>query len=135
MILFMRELYAYSLNAWNKEKTYLKIIFVAAVINLTLNAIFIPMFGMTGAAAVTLISEIFTITMMSINTKKIAKSFYLKEVVRDLPCLIIMSIIIISMKYFKIHVLLIIAVTIIVYCISAILFRYINIREIKSTFS
>lgn len=135
MILFMRELYAYSLNAWNKEKTYLKIIFIAAVINLILNGIFIPMFGMTGAAAVTLVSEIFTITMMSINTRKIAKSCYLKEVVRDLPCLITMSIIIIIMKYFKMHLLLIIGAAIIVYCISAILFRYIDIRDIKRSFN
>lgn len=135
MILFMRELYAYSLNAWNKEKTYLKIIFGAAVINLILNGIFIPIFGMTGAAAVTLVSEIFTITMMSISTRKIAKSFYVKEVVRDLPCLIIMSIVIIIMKFFKVHLLLIIGSAIIVYFTAAILFKYIIIRDIKSTFS
>ena len=50
--------YGAPLIAWNKEKTFTKVVTLGAAINLVLNFALIPRFGIEGAAAATLASQI-----------------------------------------------------------------------------
>ena len=78
-------------NAWivsNEKQKYLKYIYVAAaVINVGLNAVFIPIWGATGAAFASLLTQIFTSIILPYcikdirpNAKLMLEAIILKDV-------------------------------------------------------
>lgn len=131
-ILFLRENYGYSLNAWNKEKDYLVIVTISALINIILNAILIPMYGINAAAITTIFSEIINFALMKKKAEEIIKVPYLKYFIKAVPSLIAMTAEVILLKYLDVNVLINIAFAIIVYGVSLILFKYLSKEEIHS---
>ena len=55
-LFYFAQAFGTPLLAWQSDRAYLKITAVAAILNLMLNAVLIPIFGMEGAAAATLAS-------------------------------------------------------------------------------
>lgn len=131
LILFVREVYAYGLNAWNMEKKYLKAVTISSLFNLIANLILTPHFGMNMAALITVISEGITIFIMKYYSDKIIKvakyEFYLKIL---LPCFS-MGVVTWMLKYFHVNVVLNIILSAVGYMAFVIIFKYFTVDDIK----
>ncbi|NFL03985.1 flippase, partial [Clostridium botulinum] len=132
LILFMRENYGYSLNAWNKENKYLKSVVISALTNLILNLIFIPMYGIIAAAMTTLVSEILNFFIMRKHSIKIVKTNYITNFIKVIIPVVLMGSIVWGLKYLHINVVINIVLAIVVYFIAIIITRYVTIDELKS---
>ncbi|ERI90752.1 polysaccharide biosynthesis protein [Clostridiales bacterium oral taxon 876 str. F0540] len=135
LILFIREIYGYCLNAWNLEKTYLKIVFISSMINLVFNLIFTPIYGMNIAAFITVISEIINLLLMKKYTENILKIKVFTYFIKTLIPTIVMSFVIIIIKNLNLSVLINILFAVLVYFAAAIIFRTISLKEVKLLFS
>ncbi|AJA47786.1 membrane protein, RfbX family [Clostridium pasteurianum DSM 525 = ATCC 6013] len=132
LILFFREIYGWGLNACGMEKKYLKTVTISALVNLILNLIFTPRYGMNMAAAITVLSEIINIVMMRYYAKRIIiVSNYINIIKSLFPCFI-MAIVIIILKYFNINVVFTIILSAIFYSIFIIITKYITLQEVRS---
>lgn len=132
LVLFMRETYGYSLNAWNMEDKYLKSVIISAVMNLALNLIFIPKYGIIAAAFTTLISEIINFIIMRRYSIKVVRTDYFMNFIKLLLPLGIMCFCILILKHLQVHVLVNILLAIIIYFIAIVFFKYITLNELKS---
>ncbi|MDP4143946.1 MAG: flippase [Bacillota bacterium] len=130
-ILFIREVFAYQLNAWDMEKKYLKIIALSAILNFTLNIIFIPRYGMIGAAWVTTITEIINLFLMRKAAFKVIRTNILSSVIKPIGPTIIMAAVIVLIKYLKINMVINIFAAVIAYFSLIILLKIITISEIR----
>ena len=130
-ILFMRELYAYSLNAWNHEKIYLKIIAISASVNFIFNLILIPKFGINAAAMVTLCSELITFFAMRLIFKREIGHSYIKYIAKALIPTIVMAIVVCTLKYVGINIIANIAISAVVYLILIFITKYITKTDIN----
>mgnify|MGYP001321922484 CR=1 FL=1 len=63
-ILFVREIYAYQLSAWDMQKKYLKVVLISATYNVISNLILIPIYGLNAAAFNTAVSELLNLFIM-----------------------------------------------------------------------
>lgn len=131
LLLFMRETYGYSLNAWNMEGKYLKSVVISAFLNLVLNIILIPKYGIVAAAGTTLVSEIVNFFIMMRYATRVVKTNYIKNFIKILIPLIIMITSVMIFKYFKVHLIINIGFAIIVYFSSVIYFKYISLDELR----
>ncbi|KYH30140.1 colanic acid exporter [Clostridium thermopalmarium DSM 5974] len=129
-ILFLRENYGYSLNAWDREKSYLKIVTISAVVNAILNLILIPFYGINAAAITTVLSEIINFALMKKEAEKVIRVSYLKYFVKLSPAIILMCAQILIFKYTHINVIINIITAVIIYFISLMSFKYISKDEI-----
>ncbi|WP_010239496.1 flippase [Clostridium arbusti] len=132
LILFFREIYGWGLNACNMEKKYLKAVAISALVNLVLNLIFTPRYGMNIAALITVASEVINILMMRYYAKKVIVVSNYKNIIKALlPC-VVMAIGIIVFKYFNINIVLNIVFSGIVYTVLILITKYITVDEVKS---
>ena len=90
-LLYIRELYGYRLNACGLQNKYMKIVCFSAFINIVLNIILIPIWGMIGSAITTLVSEIINLIFMYYISQKYK---YIKNVNNYLVKIIVSSLII-----------------------------------------
>lgn len=132
LILFFREIYGWGLNACGMEKKYLRAVTISALVNLVLNLIFTPHYGMNIAAIITVVSEIINIIIMRNYAKNfIVVSNFINIIKALLPCLIMAAIIIIF-KHFNIKIAVNIILSAVIYGILIIITKYITVGEIKS---
>ncbi len=132
IILFFRELYGYGLNACNLEKKYVKAVAVSAIVNLGLNLILTPIYGMNIAAIITLVSEVINFVMMKWYAKEIIVVQNMKNIVRALFPSLLMALITILLKYNNVNIIINIIISAAMYCIFIFITKYITIGEIKS---
>lgn len=131
-IFSIREVYAYSLNAFGLEKKYLKIVAVSASLNFIFNMILIPKYSYLAAAYITGITEIVNFIYMRKNIRKIAKFNDFKVVIKILiPSLIMGAFIVVSRNYIN-NLFIIIILAMIVYAVQLLIFKVLNIKEIKN---
>lgn len=131
-ILFFREGYGYSLNAWDREKVYLKTVILSSIINIILNLLLIPKYGINAAAITTVISEVVNFIMMKKEAEKVVEVSYLKYIVKVLPSIVVMAVQVIIFNYVGVNVIINIITAIIVYALSLMVFKYISKDEMKS---
>jgi O-antigen/teichoic acid export membrane protein len=131
LILFIREIYGYCLNAWNLEKKYLNIVFLSSMVNLILNLLFTRFYGMNIAAIITVLSEVINLFLMRSFANNVLKIQVLKQFKITLIPTIIMGAVIILLKYFNINVVVNIFAAMIVYFAAVIKMKYISIEELK----
>lgn len=131
LIIFIREIYGYELNAWGMEKKYLKIVAVSSILNLILNIILTPRYGYMCAAIITLLTELINFISMRKCARTVEKVKDYKEVMKAFPASIIMGIFILILKFFDINVLIIILIGTLVYVMLTLLFKVITVSEIK----
>jgi O-antigen/teichoic acid export membrane protein len=132
IILFFRELYGYGLNACNLEKKYVKAVTVSALVNLILNLILTPTYGMNIAAIITLVSEIINFVMMKHYAKELIVVSNMKNIVKVLFPSLLMAAITILLKYFNVYVIINIVISAAAYSAFIFMTKYITISEIKS---
>lgn len=130
-IFSIREVYAYSLNAFGLEKKYLKVVAVSATINLLLNLIFIPKYSYIAAAIITVSTEVINFVFMRRYIRKLAKFNDFKIVSLILIPTIIMGIFIVIIEKYISNIFILIPLSMIVYGVSLIGLRIVNIRELK----
>lgn len=131
-LLFIREVYGYGLNAWHMEKQYLKVVTISALVNLVLNLIFTPIYGMNIAAVITVISEVINLILMKRYADKVIKINCFKYVLKALLPTIAMTIVVVTLRNLNINVVLNIIVASVVYISAIIGFKYMTITDIKS---
>ncbi len=115
MVLFMRELCAYSLNAWGKEKKYLKIIGISAIANIIINYFAIINIGIEGAALSTLFCEILTFVLMALSVRERVNLSFFKETIKILPAICLLAAMLIVFKMAEINIIIVIPISILVY--------------------
>lgn len=135
LLLFIREIFGYQLNAWNREKQYLKIVGISACVNLVLNLIITPQYGMVAAAWITVVSEIINLVLMRKHASKIYKVHCINHIVKTIPLAVIMCLSIIVLQYFNINVIINIIFAIVIYCVAIFAFKVIKISEVKMLFT
>jgi O-antigen/teichoic acid export membrane protein len=135
LILFIREIYGYCLNAWNLERKYLKIVFISSMVNLILNLVFTRYYGMNIAAIITVLSEVINLFLMRRFANNVLKIHVLKQFRNTLVPTIIMGVAIIVLKYLNINVLVNVFVAMIIYFAAVIKFKYISIEELRMLIS
>ena len=131
LILFMRELYGYGLNAWNMEKEYLKIVIISSIVNLVGNLLFTPTYGMNAAAIITVFSEVINFVLMKKQGQKIIRVSYKTYVVKIMPSIFLMILFVALLKYNNINVIINIIVAMIVYIIAVFMTKYVTLKEIR----
>lgn len=130
-ILYYREIFAYQLNAWGLEKKYLKIVSISAVLNIILNLIIIPYFGIIGAAFVTLFTELINFVYMRKYAIKVYETKILKSFVEPLLPTVIMSFAIFVFKLYNVNFLIILSAAVTIYFGFFGLFKMNLLREIN----
>ncbi|SHJ61346.1 Membrane protein involved in the export of O-antigen and teichoic acid [Clostridium cavendishii DSM 21758] len=130
-ILFIREIYAYELNAWGFEKYYLKIIFISSMMNLFLNLLITPKYGYMAAAFITTITEIINLVFMRMKSRSIIKTKEMIYMFKILPFSISMGILVFIMKRYNINLFVNIAISSVFYFALVIKFKYIDLNFIK----
>jgi O-antigen/teichoic acid export membrane protein len=104
--MFVREIYGYQLNAWHKEKVYLKIVALSAATNFTLNIIFTPRYGMVCAAWITVASEIVNLVFMRLAAEKVLKTKVFAHIPKVILPASAMVLSIVLLKHFNINVVI-----------------------------
>lgn len=132
-ILFVREIYGYSLSAWNLQKKYMNIVLISSFYNIISNVIFIKKFGIQGAALNTLISEIINLILMfkvsRSNVKiKYKNSFIFKIVASS----IVMSFVIYLIKYITSNGIILSAIGIVAYFAMLFICKVVTINELRT---
>lgn len=72
-IFLWREIYGYQMISYNLQNKYMNIVIVSGVLNLLLNLLLIPSYGIIAAAITTLCTEIINFLIMRKSIKKIIK--------------------------------------------------------------
>jgi len=135
LILFIREIYGYGLNAFNMEKKYLIITAISSSINLFFNLIFIPIYGINAAAIVTILSEVINFLFMKKFFNTVTYTTYLSNIKKVILPTLCMFVSILLFKHFNINVIINILSAIVVYFIGIALFKYVTIDELKNMFN
>ena len=133
-IISIREVYAYSLNAFGLEKKYLKVVGVSATINLLLNLILIPKYGYMAAALVTTLTEVINLILMRAYIRKIVKFNDIKEVIILLIPSIVMGLILSITRIFISNIFVLILISIVIYFITLFTLKIVTINELKEGF-
>lgn len=132
LILFIREVFGYSLNAWNLERKYLVIVAISSAFNLIFNLVFTPRYGMNIAALITVLSEVINLILMKHYSDKIIRVQelgYLSKGILPTAC---MALVVFYLRFLGVNVIINILVAMIVYFISIIVLKVISIDEIKA---
>jgi O-antigen/teichoic acid export membrane protein len=132
LMLFIRELYGYGLNAWGMEKKYLNIVLASSLVNLVLNLIFTPVYGMNVAAVITVASEVINLVFMRKYASRVITINNFGNMAKVLMPTASMTLIIILLKYLSVNTVVIILTAIVVYFISIFVFKYIKVEELKA---
>lgn len=116
-----------------KTKILAIIWIIAAFLNIILNIIFIPHFGIIGAATVTLIAYILAFGLtLNYSSKFLKSNFDLPFILKSILASIIMSLVIILMNPEGIiNVLVVILISLVVYMVLILLMKGIEKNEIK----
>ncbi|WP_406547950.1 flippase [Clostridium ljungdahlii] len=131
-IFYIREIYGYELTAWGLQKKYMKIVLISSMFNVISNLIFIPKYGINGAAINTLISEVINIVLMyRLSRKTLHIKYDNKYIFHIIISAIFMAIIIYVTKIAATNIFVLIITAGIVYCISILKLKVVTIQEIK----
>ncbi len=126
-ISFITMVYADSLIACDMQKQYAVGMTISAIVNILTNVILIPPFGMIGAALATITSEIVLFIYSFYNLSKLVKVGFVKQSVVPTVCSIIMCI---ALMYIHCNIISMIAIGVIVYMCSMVIFKGVSVNEI-----
>lgn len=124
---------------YHKEKQYLYLVIVAAILNILLNLIFLPIFGIIGSAIITLLSELILFCGSLLIVNKILKVNYIKQIYKPIIGVIIMilglwafiKILPSGILHNSLDVLFLIVFGAVIYFVIMLLVKAITIKEIK----
>lgn len=76
-IIFLNTVVSSTLNAMNRQRTWLVILSIAAVLNIVLNLVFIPVYGFMAAAVITVLTELFVLVAISLVIRHVVGPLHL----------------------------------------------------------
>ena len=133
-IISVREVYAYSLNAFGLERKYLKVVAISASMNFMLNLILIPKYGYIAAALVTTLTEVINLMLMRYHIRKIVKFNDFKEISILVIPSVIMVLALIILRMFISNIFILILISIVIYFAVLFIFKIVSINELKEGF-
>lgn len=131
--MFLNSPVGLSLSACDRQSVNTRNSFISMMTNLILNLIFIPKFGISGAAAASVISFIVLFLSNFMEARKVVGfkvSYLLKNVLKVLLASFIMFLVVIFFKQY-IDFLFVIPIGIVVYAGLVFLFRIVKVSDIK----
>lgn len=119
------------LIAWGYEKLVFKLVLVAAIVNLTINLIFIPIYGMYAVTIATIACELIVFAGLTFILRKAVSKTYFK----NLFLIFLISAFSFALPYYliPIHWSLNILIGLIVYILAIFLFKQLDPELIKSS--
>ena len=118
---YLSIMYANALQAFDRQKVYVKAVGIGAAVNVVMNLVLIPVFSLNGAAIATLLSELSVLIFMYIKLRQIVKVEVFKNFLKPIMASVIMAIVIYLLKDW--HVLFVIVLGSTSYAFLMILFR------------
>lgn len=112
---FPGTLFAEIIIAENKQSVFLKTGIIGALINIVLDVILIPKYGINGSAVATIIAQAVVNTLFYLEVKKIYKDMTIPRITNLLIPSILMMLAIFVLRIFKIHVIITIIVSGLIY--------------------
>ena len=88
-VMHLRVIYGNPLIAWNEERFYMFATLFGAVLNVLLNYLLIPDYGILGAAYASLISQAVILLGVAYRFKILTSTFHLDVIVRAVLCMIV----------------------------------------------
>lgn len=124
---------AESITAINKQKIRAAIEGITAVLNVVLNLILIPKYSYTGSAIATLISEFVLGALFYLYIEKYFKQGFFHGIKYLIPALIsgVLTGLIFLLLLNRVHIIIVAAVSFIVYSIILYLFRFLTSYDVK----
>jgi O-antigen/teichoic acid export membrane protein len=130
LVIFMNTVVSSTLNALNRQRTWLLILSIAAVFNVISNIIFIPRYDLLAASTITFLTEFFVFLAILLQLKKIiGPSKIFTESRRIILGAIITGVFVLVIQ--DLHILIIIGLTFIIYPIITILIKGWNQFEVE----
>jgi len=99
VIVYISTTYGYTLMGCNMERKYLISVSFAAIINVILNFILIPPFGIIGAAIATVVAEITALICVAVFSRKICHIYIGRYLIRPIIAASIMAVALIWMPF------------------------------------
>ena len=131
LFMFVNTAYFPPLVGWKMEKTVMYIIGFGALLNIILNFLFIPLYGIYGAAWVTVTCEFLILFGQSIVFKRIIKKAYLFDFAKIVALSIIACAIGWFLNYKGLQTIISGIVTLIIYVFLIFYFKFVSVSEIK----
>ncbi|NCC71271.1 hypothetical protein EOM09_06840 [bacterium] len=143
LLMSINIVFSHYLFAHNLEKYMLKVRGISTGVNIVLNILFIPFFGIVGAAITTIFSELINFFFVYRRVKQNISFVFFSPLLRIFASSIIMLFFIYIFKYFikirffnnSFDVLFIIGICGLLYLVCLFIFKVISIKEIKETIS
>jgi len=131
LIQFLISIYFAPLISWKAENKVIKANLIGLTINIILNLVLIPKYGMYGSALATILCELGVLITMIVIFKQIHSKIYLRELLEFIPVLIFSFV---PIYFFKenLHPLFGIVISSILFFGISLAFKIIDIKEIKS---
>jgi len=133
-IVYIAVSYSSPLMAWGKQKELMYSTIFGAIINVLLNFLLIPDYGIYGAMIATIISETIVLLNYIYHLRKISSTLFLNNILRALIVGIVIASIAYLMKLYEFYELFNIFATIIVFIFLIFITKTVKINEIKGIF-
>lgn len=134
IFVYVNMTYGNPLLAWDRETFYMYAIMAGGFGNVILNLLLIPHYGATGAAIATVLSEVIVLGGVSHFHFKVSQSLYLVILIKILAIALISLMIAHLMRSFGIDFIITSFSTVFGFCCFNLIFRTVNLRELKSFF-
>ncbi|HRP01120.1 MAG TPA: flippase [Candidatus Kapabacteria bacterium] len=131
LIQFLISIYFAPLISWKQEKKVVFANLIGLILNIILNIVLIPKYGMYGSAFATILCEFGVLVSIIIIFKKVHAKIYLKEIVQFVPILMLSFLPIYFVSDYLSPILRIISSTVLYFGMSLAL-KVLSISELKS---
>ena len=135
-LIYLNMIYARGMWACNKQHAYLRIVIAQAVVNILLNFILIPKFGIIGAAASTVSAELLGFFFYYREFNKIVAVPIHNHILKPLLAVIPMALVLLwGLNGLNLNLFLLICTGIVVYFVFLLLMRGVNKEEMELIYS
>ena len=133
MLMYINISFSIPLIAWGYEKKVLKTVFVAGIVNLTFNLIFIPEYGMYAVAYITLLTEFIVVAGLTYYIQRSVRNTYF----RSLVLLILIAVLSFGLPslFLNLHWTINIGLSIVTFVVLVLATKQIQLQQIRNLFA
>ncbi|GEM_PF-483646 len=133
LLMYINVSFSIPLIAWGYEKKVLYTVLTAGIVNLILNLIFIPEYGMYAVAYISLLTEFIVAVGLSFNIRSIVqKTYYTTLAILSLLAILSFGL---PSLFLNLHWSINISISIIAFIVLVFASKQIELRQIKNLFS
>lgn len=132
-VLGIREIYGYQLIAYNFHMYYMRVVIISSMINIVLNLLLIPKYGIVAAAITSLLSELINVLLMRSKSNKVilAKlqlNYYFKLLIAN----VMLFLALFTMKHYFSNAIILTIIGFVIYLVLIFLTKTITINQIRN---